>query len=116
MADAGVTADAQTPLIEVQDLVKHFPVGRGLLAGLVGGKDAVRAVNGVSFQVRRGEILGIAGESGCGKTTTAKMLLKLFEPSSGSIRVDGQDLATLRGAELKAFRRRAQLMFQNPYE
>ncbi|MDP9358605.1 MAG: ABC transporter ATP-binding protein [Chloroflexota bacterium] len=116
MADAGVTANAQTPLIEVQDLVKHFPVGRGLLAGLAGGKDAVRAVNGVSFQVRRGEILGIAGESGCGKTTTAKMLLKLFEPSSGSIRVDGQDLSTLRGADLKAFRRRAQLMFQNPYE
>jgi oligopeptide/dipeptide ABC transporter ATP-binding protein len=104
------------PLIEVRDLVKHFPVGRGMLAGLTGGKDLVRAVNGVSFDVRRGEILGIAGESGCGKTTTAKLLLKLFEPSSGSITVDGQQLGSLKGAELKAFRRRAQLMFQNPYE
>ncbi|MGH2558975.1 MAG: ABC transporter ATP-binding protein [Thermomicrobiales bacterium] len=104
------------PLIEVRDLVKHFPMGRGVLAGLSGGKGDVRAVNGVSFDVQRGEILGVAGESGCGKSTTAKLLLKLFEPTSGSIRIDGQELASLKGGELKAFRRRAQLMFQNPYE
>lgn len=104
------------PLIEVRDLVKHFPLGRGVWAGLSGGKGAVRAVNGVSFDVRRGEILGIAGESGCGKSTTAKLLLKLFEPTGGTIRIDGRELGTLKGAELKAFRRRAQLMFQNPYE
>jgi oligopeptide/dipeptide ABC transporter ATP-binding protein len=104
------------PLIEVRDLVKHFPIGRGVLAGLSGGKSAVRAVNGVSFDVARGEILGIAGESGCGKSTTAKLLLKLFEPTSGSIRIDGQELGSLKGTDLKAFRRRAQLMFQNPYE
>ena len=116
MAGAGMMSDGETPLIEVRDLVKHFPLGRGLLTSLVGGANAVRAVNGITFDVRRGEILGIAGESGCGKSTAAKLLLKLFEPTSGSIRVDGQDLASLRGAELKAFRRRAQLMFQNPYE
>jgi oligopeptide/dipeptide ABC transporter ATP-binding protein len=116
VADTSVSAAPERPLIEVEDLVKHFPVGRGLLAGIAGGQRAVRAVNGVSFSVRRGEVLGLAGESGCGKSTTAKLLLKLFEPTSGTIRVDGQDLGTLRGAELKAFRRRAQLMFQNPYE
>ena len=119
MASASVIphgAAAERPLIEVQDLVKHFPMGRGMLAGLAGGKDAVRAVNGVSFEVRRGEVLGLAGESGCGKSTTAKLLLKLFEPTSGTIRIGGQDVGTLKGAELKAFRRRAQLMFQNPYE
>ena len=116
MADDRLGAAAAEPLIEVSDLVKHFPVKRGLLGGLAVGRDAVRAVNGVSFTVRRGEVLGLAGESGCGKTTTAKLLLKLLEPTSGTIRVAGQDLAGLRGAELKAFRRRAQLMFQNPYE
>jgi oligopeptide/dipeptide ABC transporter ATP-binding protein len=116
LAASPTRADADRPLIEVRDLVKHFPVAHGLFGGLSGNKDAVRAVNGVSFDVRRGEILGLAGESGCGKSTTAKLLLKLFEPTSGSIRIDGQELGTLKGAELKAFRRRAQLMFQNPYE
>jgi oligopeptide/dipeptide ABC transporter ATP-binding protein len=111
----GPVAAAQ-PLIEVRDLVKHFPVKRGVLGGLTGEQDVVHAVNGVSFSVGRGEVLGLAGESGCGKTTTAKLLLKLFEPTSGAIRVASQDLAGLRGAGLKAFRRRAQLMFQNPYE
>src|SRR5687767_5926683 len=104
------------PLIEVRNLVKHFPLGGGLLGGLSGSRGAVRAVNGVSFDIKRGEIIGLAGESGCGKTTTAKLLLKLYEPTSGSIAVDGQDLSRLKGPALKAFRRRAQLMFQNPYE
>jgi oligopeptide/dipeptide ABC transporter ATP-binding protein len=114
VADARLAMDE--PLIEVQDLVKHFPVKRGFIGGLTGAQDAVHAVNGVSFDVRRGEVLGLAGESGCGKTTTAKLLLKLFEPTSGTIRVAGQEIAGLRGSALKAFRRRTQLMFQNPYE
>lgn len=117
MADRRIGTTIQTtaderPLIQIRDLVKHFPVG-GLLSGR---GDAVHAVNGVSFDIKRGEIVGIAGESGCGKTTTAKLLLKLYEPTSGSITIDGQDISTLKGASLKAFRRRAQLMFQNPYE
>jgi oligopeptide/dipeptide ABC transporter ATP-binding protein len=107
---------SEQPLIQVRDLVKHFPLGGGVLSGLAGHRDAVRAVNGVSFDIRRGEIVGIAGESGCGKTTTAKLLLKLYEPTSGSIFFDGQDVTALKGPQLKAFRRRAQLMFQNPYE
>ncbi len=116
MADVVARSTASEPLIEVRDLVKHFPLGGGLFGGLAGHRSAVQAVNGVSFDIKRGEIIGIAGESGCGKTTTAKLLLKLYEPTSGSITIDGQDLTTLKGPALKAFRRRAQLMFQNPYE
>jgi oligopeptide/dipeptide ABC transporter ATP-binding protein len=114
MSTATTSGDA--PFIEVQNLVKRFTPRGGLLGSFGGGGDAVRAVNDVSFSIRRGEVIGIAGESGCGKTTTAKLLLKLHEPSSGSIRIDGVDIAELRGADLKQFRRRAQLMFQNPYE
>ena len=109
-------ATSDDTLIEVRDLVKHFSARGGIMGSLAGSHDTVRAVNGVSFSIRRGEVIGIAGESGCGKSTTAKMLLKLFEPTSGSITVDGQVLGTLKGAELKQFRRRASLMFQNPYE
>lgn len=112
MAVRGVENNGRAPLIEVEDLVKHFP----LRTGLFGGSAAVHAVNGVSFSVPRGGSLGLAGESGCGKSTTAKLLVRLFAPTSGSIRFDGQDINTLKGAELKRFRRRAQLMFQNPYE
>lgn len=116
MAVGGVAPREHEPLIEVRDLVKHFPLRRGLLANLAGETDAVRAVNGVSFTVARGQSLGLAGESGCGKSTTAKLLLKLIEPTSGTIRFEGEDLTALRGTSLKEFRRRAQLMFQNPYE
>jgi oligopeptide/dipeptide ABC transporter ATP-binding protein len=103
-------------LIEIKNLVKHFPLGGGLIGSLAGNKEAVQAVNGVSFTIHRGEIIGIAGESGCGKSTTAKLLMKLFEPTSGSIEVEGKNLSSLHGDELKEYRRRAALMFQNPYE
>ena len=116
MAVSSVKTTDRAPLLEVRDLVKHFPLRRGLLANLAGDSDAVHAVNGVSFSVPRGSSIGLAGESGCGKSTTAKMLLRLFEPTSGQIIFDGKNIVTLKGAELKAFRRRAQLMFQNPYE
>ena len=116
MAVSSMKPNGAAPILEVRDLVKHFPLRRGMLASLAGDTQSVHAVNGISFTVPRGGSLGLAGESGCGKSTTAKMLIKLFEPTSGTIKFDGDELATLKGDELKAFRRKAQLMFQNPYE
>jgi peptide/nickel transport system ATP-binding protein/oligopeptide transport system ATP-binding protein len=101
-----------TPLVEVRDLVKHFPVRGGVLQRTVGW---VQAVDGVSFEVRRGETLGLVGESGCGKTTVGRLLLRLIEPTSGSIRFDGADLTAIKGAALKPYRRRMQIIFQDPY-
>ena len=82
------------PLIEVRDLVKHFPIKEGFLISRQVG--AVQAVDGVSFDVRRGETLGIVGESGCGKSTTARLLMRLMDPTSGSIRIEGQEIADLK--------------------
>jgi oligopeptide/dipeptide ABC transporter ATP-binding protein len=99
------------PLLEVEDLHKHFPVPQGLgRAPLV-----VRAVDGVSFDLRRGETLGLVGESGCGKSTLARLVVRLAEPTSGSIRVGGEDALVLRGAALRRWRRRVQIVFQDPY-
>ncbi len=103
---------AGAPLVEVRDLVKHFPIRGGLLQRTVG---VVQAVDGVSFEVARGETLGLVGESGCGKTTVGRLLLKLIEPTSGTIRFDGQDITTVKGSALKAYRRRMQIIFQDPY-
>jgi len=100
------------PLVEVRNLVKHFPVRGGILQRTVGW---VQAVDGVSFEVRRGETLGLVGESGCGKTTVGRLLLRLIEPTSGSIRFDGVELTELKGAALKPYRRRMQIIFQDPY-
>ncbi len=99
-------------LIEVRDLVKHFPLRQGLLQRQVG---AVKAVDGVSFDVKRGETLGIVGESGCGKSTTARLLLRLIELTSGSVRFQGEEIADAKGARLKALRREMQMVFQDPY-
>jgi oligopeptide/dipeptide ABC transporter ATP-binding protein len=101
-----------TPLVEVRDLVKHFPVRGGVLQRTVA---VVQAVDGVSFDIERGETLGLVGESGCGKTTVGRMLLRLIEPTSGTIRFDGQDVTSMRGPALKAYRRRMQIIFQDPY-
>ena len=100
------------PLLEIRDLVKHFPIRQGLLQRQVG---AVRAVDGVSLDVLRGETLGIVGESGCGKSTTARLLLRLMDPTSGSVKLDGEEIATVKGARLKELRRGMQMIFQDPY-
>jgi peptide/nickel transport system ATP-binding protein/oligopeptide transport system ATP-binding protein len=101
------------PLVQVCGLVKHFPLTRGVLFQRKVG--AVQAVDGVSFDVRRGETLGIVGETGCGKSTTARLIMRLLDPTSGEIRFDGQDVTKLKGARLKALRRDVQMIFQDPY-
>ena len=102
----------EAPILEVRNLVKHFPIG----GGIFGGEAAVvKAVDGVSFSIRRGETLGLVGESGCGKTTTGRCILQLEKPTSGEIIFEGRDLATLTGGELRKVRRRLQVIFQDPY-
>jgi len=99
-------------LIEIKNLVKYFPVRGGVLQRVVAW---VQAVDDVSFHIREGETLGLVGESGCGKTTVGRTMLRLIEPTSGSIRFEGEDVLRLRGAELKAMRRNMQIIFQDPY-
>jgi oligopeptide/dipeptide ABC transporter ATP-binding protein len=99
-------------LLEVTDLVKHYPVSAGFFGREVG---VIRAVDGVSFTIRRGENLGLVGESGCGKTTTGRCILQLERPTSGSIRFEGQELTTLGLEALRPVRRRMQVIFQDPY-
>ncbi len=101
------------PLMEVRDLVKHFPLTSGIIFQRKVG--AVQAVDGISFDVLRGETLGLVGESGCGKSTTARLLLRLMDPTSGSIRFEGQEIADATGARLKRLRQDMQMIFQDPY-
>jgi peptide/nickel transport system ATP-binding protein/oligopeptide transport system ATP-binding protein len=101
------------PLVEVRDLVKHFPITRGIIFQRPIG--AVHAVDGVSFDVMRGETFGIVGETGCGKTTTARLVMRLLEPTSGTIRFDGRDISHVSRRKLKPLRREMQLIFQDPY-
>jgi oligopeptide/dipeptide ABC transporter ATP-binding protein len=103
-------------LVELRDVVKHFPVSRTLGEIARFARPVVRAVDGVDLAVAPGESLGIVGESGCGKTTLGRLMLKLVEPSTGSIAFDGAALAELSGDALRTFRRRAQLVFQNPFD
>ncbi|MCW3001991.1 MAG: dipeptide transporter ATP-binding protein, partial [Conexibacter sp.] len=101
------------PLVEVRGLKKHFPIRSGVLIRRDAG--AVRAVDGVDFDVLRGETLGLVGESGCGKSTTARLITRLLEPTAGSISWEGRDIAGLSRRELKPLRREMQMIFQDPY-
>ncbi|NIA69364.1 ATP-binding cassette domain-containing protein [Pelagibius litoralis] len=100
------------PVVEVENLSRHFAVSRGLFGG---GAAMLRAVDGVSFSLARGETMALVGESGCGKTTLARMLLKLLEPTSGRIRINGHDLEGLSGEALRRFRTDVQAVFQDPW-
>ena len=105
-------APAAPPLLEVRNLKKHFPILRGVLSRLSGH---VFAVDGVSFDIRPGETLGLVGESGCGKSTVGRTLLKLLEPTDGSIRIRGTDITKLDAAAMMPYRQNMQMIFQDPY-
>jgi peptide/nickel transport system ATP-binding protein len=105
------------PLLEVSDLVKHFPVRGNLLAALwpTASPRVVHAVDGVSFAIEAGETLGLVGESGCGKTTTGRLVLRAIEPTRGRILFEGEDITALAAGQLMGFRRNVQIVFQDPY-
>src|SRR3979411_1792124 len=107
-----MTASAETPLLSVRNLVKHFPVKKGIFQQTVG---QVHAVDGISFDIAEGETLGLVGESGCGKSTAGKAILKLIEPSAGEIRVNGERIDGLSRHEMRPYRRELQGVFQAPY-
>ncbi|MEO0323851.1 MAG: dipeptide ABC transporter ATP-binding protein [Myxococcota bacterium] len=110
--DASCVAEGEAPLLEVEGLKVHYPIRGGLVRRV---RDHVRAVDGIDFRLYRGQTLGLVGESGCGKTTTGRAILRLQDKTAGVIRYAGADVHGLRGPELKAWRRRIQIIFQDPY-
>ena len=109
--DAG-QAGAAAALLSVRDLTKHFPIKRGVFGRVTG---QVRAVDGVSFDIAEGETLALVGESGCGKSTTGRAILRLIEPTSGAVRYGGRDVLSLGASDLRALRRQMQIVFQDPF-
>jgi oligopeptide transport system ATP-binding protein len=107
------TPSAHETLIDVHDLEMHFPVTQGIVFQRRVG--TVKAVDGISFSIKRGETLGLVGESGCGKSTTGRALLQLYRPTNGSVVFSGTDLTKIKGDELRKMRRRVQMIFQDPY-
>src|SRR5512137_1786280 len=99
-------------LLQVDNLVMHFPIFRGVIRRQVG---AVHAVDGVSFKIKRGETLGLVGESGCGKSTTGRTILQLYKPTSGHVYYEGTDLTKLKREDMRKMRRQMQMIFQDPY-
>ena len=99
-------------MVEVRNLKKHFPIRKGILSRIAG---QVQAVDGISFSIAKGEILGLVGESGCGKTTAGRLIVKLLEPTAGEILFEGQNIASVAGSALRALRRNMQIIFQDPY-
>ncbi|MGQ2904405.1 MAG: ABC transporter ATP-binding protein [Neoaquamicrobium sediminum] len=110
-----MTMQTSAPLISIEDARLHYKVG-GALSALRGNPPVVKAVDGVTFTIRRGESVGLLGESGCGKTSMGRLLLKLEEATGGAIRFDGEKIADLKGQALKRYRSRAQFIFQNPFD
>ncbi|CAN5647201.1 dipeptide ABC transporter ATP-binding protein [soil metagenome] len=107
------TANGDAPLLDVRDLVMHFPLTQGIIFQKKVG--AVQAVDGISLQVKRGETLGLVGESGCGKSTTGRAILQLYKPTSGQVIFNGKDLTKLNGGDMRKMRRHLQMIFQDPY-
>ena len=105
-------SDNNEVLLQVENLEMHFPIYRGVFQRKVG---AVRAVDGVSFKIFRGETLGLVGESGCGKSTTGRTILQLYKPTNGGVNFDGNDLLKLKGEDMRLMRRKMQMIFQDPY-
>ena len=112
MAEASAANGSRPAVLEVRDLKKHFPISKGLLQRAGG---TVFAVDGISFSIAQGETLGLVGESGCGKSTVGRTILRLIEPTGGSIRIDGRDITHLSKTELRPYRRQMQIIFQDPF-
>ncbi|MBL1290312.1 ATP-binding cassette domain-containing protein, partial [Streptomyces sp. For3] len=108
----GSGSDGSEPLLKVDNLVKHFPITKGVLKRKVG---AVQAVDGLTFDVRPGETLGVVGESGCGKSTMGRLVTRLLEPTGGTVEFQGRDITHMSAGKLRPMRRDIQMIFQDPY-